>query len=286
MLAFALATAGLGIAVAGLIIADRRYRLTRVRMKELRAEHDLTRLSLQHLAARLVRAESAIHGGAVHGEPDFNAVGGEDLFLFHLFDGQRDGFYIEAGAYDGRIGSVTYALDALGWHGLLIEPHPDLHRSAVINRPRARVERVALAEPGAEGTARFTALPDGGSFLTDRGDAASHRSQLDRADRFEVPVTTLDALLGGHDGPIDLCVFDVEGAEPSLIRGFDLERWRPRVLLIEDLGTGGPLAREITGRGYTQVARIHANRLFVRSDDADLLSRARRLFRAPHDATG
>ena len=280
MLASVLATIGLIVAVVVALVAGRRYRLTRIRLRELRREHELTRLSLQHLATRFAKADAERAGTALRSEPDFNAVGGEDLFLFHLFEGQNSGFYIEAGAYDGRVGSVTYAFDALGWNGLLIEPHPDLHRSAVANRPAARVERVALADPGAEGTARFTALPDGGSYLTDRGDAASHRSQLDRAREFDVPVTTLDTVLRGHAGPIDLCVFDVEGAEPSLIRGFDLERWRPRVLLIEDLGTGAALARDLKRRGYEQVAWIHANRLFVRADDTELVARARRLFRS------
>jgi len=280
LLASVLATIGLIVAVVVAFVADRRYRLTRIRLRELRREHELTRLSLQHLATRFAKADAERAGTALRSEPDFNAVGGEDLFLFHLFEGQNSGFYIEAGAYDGRVGSVTYAFDALGWNGLLIEPHPDLHRSAVANRPGARVERVALADPGAEGTARFTALPDGGSYLTDRGDAASHRSQLDRAREFDVPVTTLDTVLRGHAGPIDLCVFDVEGAEPSLIRGFDLERWRPRVLLIEDLGTGAALARDLERRGYEQVAWIHANRLFVRADDTELMARARRLFRS------
>jgi hypothetical protein len=43
-----------------------------------------------------------------------------------LFKDQKDGFYIEAGAYDGEVfsNSLYYELK-LGWKGLLVEPNPD-----------------------------------------------------------------------------------------------------------------------------------------------------------------
>src|SRR3954467_449899 len=55
---------------------------------------------------------------------EFRSQFGEDSMLWALFAGQLDGFFIEVGAFDGYDCSVTYALEAIGWKGLLVEPIP------------------------------------------------------------------------------------------------------------------------------------------------------------------
>jgi FkbM family methyltransferase len=53
----------------------------------------------------------------------------------------------------------------------------------------------------------------------------------------DVPCTTLDTLLGliPHYAQygIDLVVIDTEGHDLAVLQGFDLKKWRPRLLLIE-----------------------------------------------------
>ena len=43
-----------------------------------------------------------------------------------LFNDQKDGFFIEAGAYDGEVfsNSLYFELQK-GWTGVLVEPNPD-----------------------------------------------------------------------------------------------------------------------------------------------------------------
>jgi hypothetical protein len=44
----------------------------------------------------------------------------------HLFKDQKEGFFIEAGAYDGEIFSNSLHFELKqGWKGLLVEPNPD-----------------------------------------------------------------------------------------------------------------------------------------------------------------
>lgn len=271
------------------VVAHRRYRLARRRLRELTLDYDMTVNSLQHLAGRVAAMEAVAAGDAARAPADFRSRSGEDLFLYELFGGARRGFYIEAGAFDGLYGSLTSVFDALGWDGLLVEPHPELSAQAARNRPNARVVRAAVAERGSSGVAMFTALPSGNSYLSERGDVGAHRALASHAERYEVPLTTLDDLLARHDGPIDLCVFDVEGAERSLLDGFDLERFRPRVMLVEDLGGAGDdpgsgeLVAYLGSRGYRQACWLFGNRLFVRADDEALLGRAARM--AKHLAT-
>ena len=64
-----------------------------------------------------------------------------------------------------------------------------------------------------------------------------------------VEVTTLDALLEGHTGGIDFVVLDLEGHELAALEGFDLERWRPSVLLVENNDAGGAVLDATSASG-------------------------------------
>ena len=45
---------------------------------------------------------------------------------------------------------------------------------------------------------------------------------------------TLDEILAGAREPMDFVSIDVEGSELDVLGGFDLERFAPQVLIIED----------------------------------------------------
>jgi hypothetical protein len=76
-------------------------------------------------------------------------------------------------------------------------------------------------------------------------------------DELDVPTITLDDLLGqqGVDR-IDFLSMDIEGHEPEALAGFDIQRWRPRLVCIE---TQEALADRIYSyfrrHGYTRVDR-------------------------------
>ena len=59
----------------------------------------------------------------------------EKLLNFLEDLGVRDGVFIEAGANNGVWQSNTYYLEKkLGWHGVLVEPNPQLFEARVQNR--------------------------------------------------------------------------------------------------------------------------------------------------------
>ena len=49
---------------------------------------------------------------------------GEDLILSRYFDGQREGFFIDVGAFHPIRFSNTYLFYRLGWSGINIEARP------------------------------------------------------------------------------------------------------------------------------------------------------------------
>src|SRR5690349_2843700 len=58
---------------------------------------------------------------------------------------ERDGVFLEAGAFDGFWGSNTYWFERFrGWSGVLVEPIPQFAALARKERPRSRVFQCAL----------------------------------------------------------------------------------------------------------------------------------------------
>ena len=154
------------------------------------------------------------------------------------------GFFVEAGANDGFEQSNTYHLERFrNWSGLLVEPTPHLHREACKERPGSRVVRAALGGPELHGSELV--LEYGGLMTVvaaSRGSAGADAVYVSEAFAlgleapmsFTAPAATLSSLLDEMDAPeIDLMSLDVEGFEPQVLAGLDLDRHAPRYLLVE-----------------------------------------------------
>jgi FkbM family methyltransferase len=211
---------------------------------------------------------------------EFTAQYGEDFIAWQLLDGQLDGFFIEAGAFDGYHYSVTYAFESIGWDGLLVEAIPDAAAKCAQRRPHSRVARAALSRRGSPNWAPFHLLQDQyGGMLSYLHPTEPHVAESAWAPRtiIDVPVTTLADLLVGHDRPIDLAVIDVEGTELDVLDGLDLPRFRPRLMFIEEnsQGRNPALMNYMASHGYTLAARVMVNDIYVRNDQSDMLDRAK-----------
>ncbi|MFN0131828.1 MAG: FkbM family methyltransferase [Phycisphaerales bacterium] len=266
-------------AMAGTIgVAHGRHRRVMRRLGRLEAANH----ELLQLMKPLVAARAGGEGEAV----EFRSQFGEDLVLWHLFAGKRGGFFIEVGAYDGYTYSVTFAFEQAGWTGLLVEPLPARFEACRDRRPRSRVVNAALSVRGSTGTATFHHIAsdkkhyEASSYL----DAGTQRRRHMRPPKgnvqtVTVPLTTMDNLLAEHAGPIDFVVLDVEGHELSLLDGFDLDRFKPAVLMVEDqsMGRDPELHDYLAKRGYEHVMWLSYNRVMIRRDRPELLARARSL---------
>jgi len=218
-------------------------------------------------------------------DPLFKAQFGEDRILWQVFRRRLSGYFIEVGAFDGVTLSNTFFLEQMGWNGLLIEPIAQLAQNAASARPRSRVINTAVSKRGSSGTARFTVAQNVPvlSFLNAEPDHVERcRREGATLVEVDVPVTTLDAILADErrdspadQGPwteeegwrIDLVSIDTEGCELDVLDGFDLEQFKPKVLLIEnDRPSGDKLAPYLAERGYRKFHRQKINDFYVRAD--------------------
>ncbi|MBV8167469.1 MAG: FkbM family methyltransferase [Alphaproteobacteria bacterium] len=202
--------------------------------------------------------------------------------LYELMFGERaDGTFVEVGAYDGETYSNTSTLADLGWRGLYLEPVPG--SCARCRQRHARNPKVSVIEcaiGAADGTA--TIWQHGPcSTMSEAEHALNLREGMildPEVRRIEVAVRRLDGVLAeAAIAPgFELLVVDVDGAEEAVFAGFDLQRWRPRYLLIElvedsphfadspDLIAAARRVREhIAGHGYHEIYRDVANTIFA-----------------------
>jgi FkbM family methyltransferase len=173
------------------------------------------------------------------------------------------GFFVEAGANDGVNFSNTYYLERVrGWTGVLVEGIPDLYAACVRHRPRSHVVHCALVAPENEGTpvtmhySNLQSIVEG-ALPYDHVELGLI-SQHERTYMVKVPGRTLSSVLD-EVGPqrFDLLVLDVEGYEPQVLRGLDLDRHAPRFALVEVLDERQRAAVEaVLGDRYTEVDRF------------------------------
>jgi FkbM family methyltransferase len=157
---------------------------------------------------------------------------------------RRDGFFIEAGANNGRHQSNTLYFERYyGWTGILVEPIPELAQECKTNRPNCIVENCALVPSDyleQEITMNYCGMMSmvEGAMKSPEEEARHLESgckvQNLSSYRLTVPVKTLTSILDSNNvDKIDLLSLDVEGAELNVLKGLDLERFRPEYMLIE-----------------------------------------------------
>jgi FkbM family methyltransferase len=198
----------------------------------------------------------------------------EDVMLQRIFPRDYHGFYIDVGASDPSLFSVTKHFYDRGWRGINIEPVSSVWEKLRDQRPRDVNLNLALSDR--EGKLTFYEVASETTWSTLSAEISTHyRSRGMKVHPCEIPVTTLARLCEEHvDGPIDVLKIDVEGHEREVISGGEWGRWRPRVVLAENNGAEAwePL---LLGHGYHHAVTTTINRYYVRDEDRSLLPQLR-----------
>lgn len=156
----------------------------------------------------------------------------EDELVWDFFDRRASGFFIDVGANEPADGSQTWLLEKNGWNGILIEPLPHLAERLRAERNRSRVYQVACGPPGHLKSAEFYEA-------TSHDHSGLAKYAVDASDQYvrmhQVQMLTLDEVIEeAKCQTIDFVSIDVEGAEFDVLRGFDLARHKPSLVLLED----------------------------------------------------
>jgi FkbM family methyltransferase len=205
------------------------------------------------------------------------AQNAEDVVLARALS-KSEGFYVDVGAGDPDNASVTKHFYDLGWNGINIEPRADAFSRLEQRRPRDVNLQVAAGDSDRHVTLY---LVDGDLDLstTDPTDLAILKGRGHRFTATEVPMTTLDSVLEAHDvTTLDFLKIDVEGGEAAVLRGIDLSRWRPRVVVVEGVQPwsherqDGEWRELVEDHGYAEACFDGLNMFFARPEDESIFS--------------
>lgn len=205
---------------------------------------------------------------------------GEDRILRRIFSDRPFGFCVEVGANDGVNGSNTLHFERLGWTCVLVEPNPELRERIARTRTGRVFSCAASSEAGSlvlniavgEGEAHGVSSVGGNGEAHVRSFGFEVREVI-------VDARTLDSIIAETNVgmPLDFLTVDVEGHELSVLQGFSLEKWKPRIVIVEDNSRfSDRKVREHMARyGYVPFKRTGVNDWYVHLDDP-LYTRAAR----------
>jgi FkbM family methyltransferase len=193
-----------------------------------------------------------------------------------FFPRQRSGVLVEVGAAHPAYLSLSALYRDLGWRVVAVEPNPEfceLHRTrgheilqfACGDHDEDDVEFSVVDSHGAEygggnvSYESFSSLGIKGSYAGLIGPSLSIST-------IKVNLRRLDTLLAEYAPAverIDLVAVDVEGWELEVLDGFDLARFKPRVLIIENLFAEQRYQTYMRNRGYELWRHIAPNDIYV-----------------------
>jgi len=206
------------------------------------------------------------------------AQNGEDVLLWRALGHVPNGFYVDVGANDPTEHSVTRAFYEAGWRGINIEPLPSFHQRFEHDRPGDI--NLAIAAGATDGELKLYDVPSVNGWASpDAGVAAAHRSEGFDVVELTVPVRTLNGVWAEHvRGDVHFLKIDVEGFEGEVLRGFDLARYRPWILVIEATLPNSRVTNHesweplVTSHDYRFAWFDGLNRYYVAAEHAELMA--------------
>jgi FkbM family methyltransferase len=208
-----------------------------------------------------------------HGE------GGLDRIVYdEFFSGARFGVFVDVGAARPDALSMSALYRELGWRVIAIEPNPifcqawrdaglDVLEYACADRDE---DDVPFEVVNSHGTI-YAGEPVSFESLSSLRIKDAYRALHETPDvqTITVNVRRLDTLMAEHArgvGRVDLVSVDVEGWELEVLEGFSLERYRPRVLIVENVFAEAQYRQAVAARGYALWRHVWPNDVYVRRD--------------------
>jgi FkbM family methyltransferase len=192
---------------------------------------------------------------------------GEDVFALEFFKKKSTGFFVDVGAHHPFKLSNTYLLYKRGWRGINLEPDP--RGFSLLKRYREKDINLNLAVTEKGGVVEF--ISDG-VFSGVKNEHYKHASKK-RGDLIQVKSMPLASVLEEYidgEGAFDLLSVDCEGYDEFVLRSNDWERFRPKLVLVEDhpsLNSGTHAF--LTSLGYEYLCRLWRTVAYVDKRDEE-----------------
>lgn len=214
-------------------------------------------------------------------KPKFYSQNGEDYLLWSFFNMERNGFYVDIGAFDGIHFSNTYTFEQIGWRGICVEPNPEIFAICRANRPRSVCLQKACTGDPQQKKIKFYAEEMGllsttiidKEILKDIEQRYRKRGlEFPGMMETEVAACTFNEIMeqyGPGDKKIDFVSIDSEGNELSILQSIDFTTYDIRVVIAEfDKVDVQKMIRLLREKGdYRYVRQTKHNAVFVKTPE-------------------
>lgn len=206
----------------------------------------------------------------------------EDVILSRVFENVENGFYIDVGAHDPIIDSVTNHFYNNGWTGLNIEPQIEFFKK--LNQLRPRDINLNICAGNFDGEIQFATVLNRTGWSTG---SVNQIQTLKNDDELElkmetIPQFTLSTIIKQQvNREIHFLKVDVEGLEFEVIEGIDLNIYRPWVILVESTLPGTQIKsfekweKLLLGNKYIFVYADGLNRFYLAEEQKELSEKFR-----------
>jgi len=192
----------------------------------------------------------------------------EDVMLWRALGHIERGVYIDIGAQDPVVDSVSLAFHERGWQGIHVEPTP--HYAGLLRQQRPGDTVIQAAVGHGAAVLRLFEIANTGISTADPGIAAQHRERGFDVHEISVPCVPLSAILEACVAPeIHWMKIDVEGFEQQVLSSWGAVAARPWIVVVEStlpltqIETHESWEPMLVAQGYVPVYFDGLNRYYV-----------------------
>lgn len=195
-----------------------------------------------------------------------------DLAIQKYFEPGYIGTCIDIGAGIGTERNNTYYFEKNRWICLCVEPNPELYNHMRMYRRLALNLACSNYDKKSVPFQVYVVNEDNqeaiSSLVVDQRLVESHKEIINKTYEIKVEVKKLDTILSRINiEKIDFISIDTEGTELEVLQGFDIKRWCPKLLVVENNFNDSKLKEYLSQFGYILSERIGVNDFYVKSGE-------------------
>jgi FkbM family methyltransferase len=164
--------------------------------------------------------------------PSHDSEHAEEWIVRDFFRDRRGGTFVDVGSNHYRSLSNTYYLDqTLGWSGIAIDAQEEYGPDYVTHRPRTKFFSFFVSDQSDAKESLF--VPRTNKLVASSSPGFSGRFDTAPQERKVSTITLNDLLDRAGISKVDFLSMDIELAEPKALAGFDIERFKPSLVVVE-----------------------------------------------------
>ena len=163
---------------------------------------------------------------------------GEDLILKRIFEGQKSGVFVDVGAHHPKRFSNTFVFYLKGWRGINIDAMPgsmkafnkirpeDINIECPISDKEEELIYYIFNEPALNTLSQFEA---------EKKNGLNGFKIIEKKKLFTNTLSNILSQNLKNKQQIDFLSIDVEGFDLNVLKSNDWSKYKPKVILVEDL---------------------------------------------------